>query len=155
MLQGVHADTIVFTSYPQARSCLVNGPHPLIGTASEFGGRDIKLFGTPPRRFRMRVTDLRERGKAISCQFELHHRDQLSGPLMRLDVNFVPDGANTRVRLRGSTVRHLSPASSTDGATSLGLANAYARALIDQIAKAMETRSAKRGAGRSAAGARP
>lgn len=143
MLQGVHGETIVFTSYQQARSFLIAGSTPLIGTASEFGGRAVVLRGTPPRRFRMRVTDTRESAKTVSCQVELHDAEQQRAPRMRVELSFVPDGTNTRVRLTGSAARNLSPASAVQDATSRRLANQYARDLLDQIAKAMETRSAK------------
>ncbi len=143
MLQGVHAETIVFTSYQQARGVLLDGGWLLIGTANEFGGRDVKLKGTRPRRFRVRARDLRESGKSISCQVELHDGERLFAPLMRVALSFAPDGSNTRVRLRGSTVRDLSPASAMQEATTRGLANEYARALLDQIAKAVEARPSK------------
>ncbi len=143
MLQGVHAETIVFTSYQQARSLRLDGGWPLIGTASEFGGRDVKLLGTKPRRFRIRTTDLRESGKAISCQLDLHDGERLFAPLMRVELSFVQDGPNTRVRLRGATVRDLTPASPMQSEMSRALANEYARALLGLIAKAMEARSGK------------
>lgn len=144
MLQGVHAETIVFTSYQQARILRQDGGWPLIGKPSEFGGRDVKLQGTRPRRFRMRMTDLRESGKTISCQLDLHDCDRMFAPLMRVELSFVPDRTNTRVRLRGSTVRDLAPASAIQGDMSRALANEYARALLSQIAQAMKARSAKR-----------
>lgn len=143
MLQGVHAETIVFTSYQQARSLRLDAGWPLVGTASEFGGRDVKLLGAKPRRFRIRVTGLRESGKAISCQLDLHDGDRVFAPLMRVELSFVPDGPNTRVRLTGATARDLTPASAMQGEMSRALANEYARALLGLIAKAMEARSGK------------
>ncbi len=142
MLQGVHGETIVFTNYQRARSHLLAERGPAIGTVSEFGGRDVKLQGTKPRRVRVRVTDLRERGKTILCQLDLHDAERLLAPLMRVELSFVADGANTRITLRGAAVRDLTPASSLQAATSRGLANEYARGLLDQIAKAIEKRSA-------------
>lgn len=142
MLQGVHGQTIVFTKYQQARSLLLAEGGPSIGTSSEFGGRDVKLQGTKPRRVRMRVTDLRERGKTITCQLDLHDAERSVAPLMRVELSFVPDGANTRISLRGAAVRDLTAASSMQAAASRTLANEYARGLLDQVAKAIEKRSA-------------
>lgn len=138
MIQGVHAETIVFAKYEQARAFVLTRSLPSIGIASQFGGREIELRGTRPRPFRVRVTDVRERGKTISCQLELHDVARPYAPLMRIDLNFVPDVANTRVNLRGSAARELTPASSTQSEVSRGLANEYARALLDQIAMAIE-----------------
>lgn len=142
MVQGVHGQTIVFTSYQQVRHLLLAGGWPSIGTASEHGGRDVKLQGTRPRRFRMRTTNLREKGKTISSSLELHDSERLVSPLIRVELSFAPDGANTRISLRGATVRDLAPASSMQTAMSRGLANEYSRALLDQMAKAIEKLSA-------------
>ncbi len=141
MIPGVHAETIAFTSYEQASSLVLARGWPWIGTAGQLGGRDVELQGPRQRRFRVRVTDLRERGKTMSCQLELHDVERLFAPLMKVELSFVPDIANTRVSLRGSAARELTPASSMQAAMSRGLANEYARALLDQIAKAMEERS--------------
>lgn len=143
MLQGVHAETIAFTSYADARGLLLERGWSWIGLPSEFGGRDVKLDGAPARRFRMRLIDQRESGKTISCQLELHDATRLHAPLMKLELGFAPDGSNTRIRLRGSTKRDLAPVPPTTGADPRGRANGYARALIDQIAKAMEARRAR------------
>ena len=105
----------------------------------------------------MHMRDLRESGKTISSQVELHDALRGFAPLMRVELSFAGDGINTRLRLRGSTARDLSPASPTQDAMSRGLANEYARALVDQIAKAVEAQTAKgdrasqpRAAGRAA-----
>jgi hypothetical protein len=138
LLLGVHADTIAFTTYARARGLLLDRGWTWIGAPSKYGGRDVKLAGSPPRRFHMRLTGQRESGKTISCQLELHDAGRLHAPLMKLELGFAPDGSNTRIRLRGSTARELTPVSSTGGTDPRGPANVYARALADQIAKAME-----------------
>lgn len=138
MILGVHAETIVFARYEQAAGFVQARSMPSLGIASQFGGREIELRGTKPRTFRLRLTGISERTKAISCQLELHDLARLHAPLMRVEVSFTPEGANTRVRLAGSAARDLAPASSTQGAMSRALANEYARALLDQIAKAIE-----------------
>jgi hypothetical protein len=138
VILGVHAETIVFAPYEQAAGFVQARSLPSLGIASQFGGREIELRGTKPRTFRLRLTGVSARTKTISCQLELHDLARLHAPLMRVELSFTPDGANTRVRLVGSAARDLSPASSTQGAMSRGLANEYARALLDQIAKAIE-----------------
>lgn len=143
MLQGVHAETIAFETYADARGLLLDRGWPWIGSPSEFGGREVKLAGTRPRRFRLRLTDQRETGRTVSCQLELLDAERLHAPLMKLELGFAPDGKNTRIRLRGSTSRDLVPATVTSGADPRGPANAYARALLDQLAKAMEVGSVK------------
>ena len=144
MIQGVHAETIVFAKYEQANGFVLARSLPSIGIASQFGGREIELRGTRPRPFRVRVTGVSERSKkTISCQIELHDVARLYAPLMRVELTFTPDGANTRVGLTGSTARDLTPASPAQAAISRGLANEYARCLLDQIAKAIEERPSK------------
>jgi hypothetical protein len=144
VIQGVHAETIVFAKYEQANGFVMARSLPSIGVASQLGGREIELLGTRPRPFRVRVTDVRERSKkTISCQLELHDVARLYAPLMRVELTFTPDGPNTRVGLTGSTARDLTPDSSAQAAMSRGLANEYARGLLDQIAKAIEERPLK------------
>lgn len=137
MLQGVHAETIIFASYQRTRSSLLDGVSLLNQSGSE-----IELQGAPPRRFRVRVRAMREVGKAISCELQLHEGKHGSTALMTVDLTFAPDNANTRVRLRGATARNLSPASATQEELSRRLANQYARALLDQIAEGIEAWSA-------------
>lgn len=138
MLQGVHAETIAFSTYQQARSCLLDGSRPLIGNPS-----DVLLLGQPPRRVHLRFRDTRENSKALSCQLELRDAERHRGPLLQVEVSFTPDGDKTRVKLRGSTARDLSPASPRQDETSRRLANEYSRALLDQIAHAIEVRAAE------------
>lgn len=135
MLQGVHAETIVFTVYQQARGSVLDPNRPLLGTA-----REVRLDETP-RRFRMRTREVRESGKALTCQLELHDRGRPLATLMRLGITFAPDGRNTRVKLRGSTVRDLTPASPNQDDRSRRLANTYARALLEDIARELEARA--------------
>lgn len=138
MLQGVHAETIAFAPYHHARSSLLDGGRPLVGNSSE-----VLLGGRPPRRFQLRARDMRESGKALSCQLELGDADRRFATVLRVELSLTPDGDNTRVRLRGSTARDLSPASSMQNETSRRLANEYARALLEQIAHAIEIRVAE------------
>lgn len=137
MLQGVHAETIIFANYQHTRSSLLDG-----GSLLNRSGSEIELHGTLPRRFRVRVRAMREVGKAISCELQLHEGKQGSAALMTVDLTFAPDSANTRVKLRGAAARNLSAASSTQEELSRRLANQYARALLDQIAKGIEAWSA-------------
>ena len=137
MLQGVHAETIVFTVYQQARSSVLDPQQPLLATA-----REVRLDETP-RRFRMRTREVRQSGKALTCQIELHDTGRPLATLMRLEITFAPDGGNTRVTLRGSTVRDLTPASPSQDDTSRRLANTYARALLEDIARELEARTSK------------
>lgn len=152
MIQGVHAETIVFAQYEKAAQFVLTRNLPSIGIASQFGGREVELRGTRPRMSRVRVTDVRQRARTISCQLEVHDIARLYSPLMRIELSFVPEGGNTRVNLTGATARDLAPASSTQQATSRVLANEYARGLLDQIAMAIEKRP---GEGDPASKARP
>src|SRR5579859_4597374 len=137
MIQGIHAETIVFANYKNAAQFVLARNLPSIGIASQFGGREVELRGSQTRMSRVRVTDVREKTKAISCQLEVNDLASLNAPLMRIELSFVPEGANTRVNLTGATARDLAPASSTQDVASRGLANEYARGLLDQIAKAI------------------
>jgi hypothetical protein len=138
VIQGVHAETIVFSPYQRAHGLVAARDWPTLGTTGKLGGRELELAGKRPRRFRMHVTDVRARTKSVTCQLELHDAERVSAPLMKLELSFVPDGGNTRISLVGSTARALAPASSTQGDVSRQLANQYARALLDQIAQAIE-----------------
>ena len=133
MLQGVHADTIIFADYHHTRSSLLGG-----GSLLSQSGREIELQGTPPRRFRVRARALREVGKAFSWELQLHEGRYGSAPVMTVDLTFAPYAANTKVTLRGTTARNLSPASATQDERSRRLANQYARALLDRIAGGIE-----------------
>ena len=137
MLQGVHAETIVFTGYQQARSSVLDPSRPVLGTA-----REVRLDETR-RRFRMRTREVRESAKALTCQIEVHDGGRPLAALMRVEVTLAPDGGNTRVKLRGSTVRDLTPASPTQDEKSRSLANKYARALLEHVAREMEARAAE------------
>ena len=141
MIQGVHAQTLVFASYQHVHDRVLAQGWPRVGTANRFGGRDVALTGAKPRRFHLRVTDLRQRGKTVRCQLVLHDLNRIPAPLMRVELTFVPDGANTRVSLSGSAAVDLSPASSMQCALSRQLANEYARALLEGIAHATEERT--------------
>jgi hypothetical protein len=136
VLQGVHAETIAFANFQRTRGCLLDGSRPLIAAAEE-----VVLSGTPPRRFRLRARDLRETGKAATWQLELHDATRQFAPLMRFEISFTPDADNTRVRLRGSTVRDLSPVSPPKEEMTRRLANEYARSLVEHIAHAIELRN--------------
>ena len=142
MIQGVHAETIIFSRFEQARDFVLTRNLPSIGVASQFGGREIELRGSEPRPFRIRIADVKERAKHISCQIELHDVARLYAPMMRVEISFVPDGPNTRVSLTGSAARNFTPASSQHTAIARGLANEYARALLEQLAEAIERRPA-------------
>ena len=141
MIQGVHAQTLVFAGYRQVHDRVLARGWPRIGTASQFGGRDVALRGSEPRRFHLRVVDRRDRAKTVCCQLELHDAQRTSAPLMRVELTFVPDGANTRVTLSGSAAVDLTPASSMQGFISRRLANEYARSLLEGIAHATEERA--------------
>lgn len=141
MIQGVHAQTLVFASYQRVHDRVLAQGWPRLGTATQYGGRDVALRGTEPRRFHLHVVDRRERAKTVCCQLELHDAKRRSAPLMRVELTFVPDGANTRVSLSGSAAVDLTPASSMQGFMSRRLANEYARALLEGIAHATEERA--------------
>ena len=142
MIQGVHAQTIVFTTYEHASSLVLAPGWPWIGTADQFGGREVAFRGTRPRRFRLRVSDARQRSKFISCRLELHDMERLFGPLIKVELSLAPEAMTTSITLTGSTVRELAPASSMQAVVSRRLANEYARSLLDQIADEMEKGSA-------------
>lgn len=137
MLQGVHAETIVFTGYRQARSSVLDPDRPLLRTPGE-----VQL-GERARRFRIRAREVRESGKALTCQIDLHDGGRPLTIVMRIELSFAPDGANTRVKLRGSTVRNLTAASPTQDETSRKLANEYARGLLEHLAREIEARAAE------------
>ena len=76
----------------------------------------------------------------MSCQVELCDPDRVGAVLLRAELTFAPNGPSTNVALKGSALLPgLAAASSMQTVLSLRVANEYARALLEQIARDIET----------------
>lgn len=138
MIQGVRAMTVLFATADQASGLVLTKGWPWLGSSGELGSREVFLTGSRPRRFPVRVFDARTRGKVVSCQVELYDVDRVGAVLLKAQLTFAPNGPSTSVALQGSAVPGLAPASSTRNVLSLRVANEYARALLEQIARDIE-----------------
>ena len=75
----------------------------------------------------------------MSCVLELYDADHVGAALLKAQLTFGPNGRNTSVALKGSALPGSAPSSSTQTVMSLRVANEYARALLEQIARDIET----------------
>jgi hypothetical protein len=139
MIQGVRAMTVLFATAELARSLVLTRGWPWLGSPGKLGSRDVLLTGSRPRRFHVRAFDARTRGKVVSCDVELYDADRVGAALLKAQLTFGPSGRNTSVVLKGSALSSSAPTSSVQTVLSLRVANEYARALLEQIARDLET----------------
>jgi hypothetical protein len=139
MIRGVRATTILFATAKQASGLVLTTGWPWLGSPGKLGSRDVFLTGSRPRRFQVRVFDARTRGKVVSCDVELYDADRGGAVLLKAKLTFAPNGASTSVTLQGSVLPGFAPTSSMQTVLSLRVANEYARALLEQIARDLET----------------
>jgi hypothetical protein len=139
MIHGVRAMTVLFATAEQASGLVLTKGWPWLGSPGGWGSRDVFLAGSRPRRFQVRVFDARTRGKVVSCDVELYDPDRVGAVLLKAHLTFAPNGPSTSVTLKGSALPGLAPASSMQTVLSLRVANEYARALLEQITRDIET----------------
>ena len=139
MIQGVRAMTVLFATADQAGGLVLTKGWPWLGSPGKLGSREVFLTGSLPRLFQVRVFDARTRRKIVSCQVELWDPDRVHAVLLKAELTFTPNGPSTNVALKGSALSGLAAASSMQTVLSLRVANEYARALLEQIARDMET----------------
>src|SRR5260370_396939 len=68
MIQGVHAETVVFVEFDRATDLIGVAGWPWLGGPGAMSAREVSLDGGAPRRFRVRAGQLRIlKGKEVSC----------------------------------------------------------------------------------------
>ena len=138
MIQGVHAETISFSSYADAREIALTPGWPWLGEAGHQGSREVNLGGVPPRRVRLRVSEAQAHGRSTVCSIELLDVDRLFTPRIQIDFILQPNGSGTRLTVSGLFARDLARDPNSDPELSRHLANEYLRSLIEKVAEAIE-----------------
>ena len=150
MIQGVHAETISFSSYADASKIALTPGWPWLGEAGLQSSREVNLGGVPPRRVRLRVSQAKARGHSTVCSIELLEVDRLFIPRIQIELTLQPNSSGTRLTVSGLFARDLAGDPSCDPEASRHLANEYVRSLIEKVAEELE-----RMKGRSEATGRP
>ena len=138
MIQGIHAETISFSSYADACEIALTPGWPWLGTAGLEGSREVNLGGVPPRRVRLRVSKLQASGHSTVCSIELLEVDRLFTPRIRIELTLQPNSSGTRLTVSGLFARDLAGDPTSDPELSRHLANEYLRSLIEKVAEAIE-----------------
>src|SRR5713226_7280545 len=138
MIQGVHAETISFSSYADACEIALTPGWPWLGEAGLQDSREVNLGGVPPRRVRLRVSEAQARGHSTVCSIELLEVDRLFTPRIQIELTLQPNDSGTRLTVRGLFARDLARDPSGDPEASRHLANEYVRSLIEKVAEEIE-----------------
>ena len=138
MIQGIHAETISFSSYADACEIALTPGWPWLGEAALQGSREVNLGGVSPRRVRLRVSEAQHRGHSTVCSIELLELDRLFNPRIQIELTLQPSGSGTRLTVGGLFARDLAGDPSGNPEASRHLANECLRSLIEQVAEAID-----------------
>ena len=138
MIQGVHAETISFSSYVDACEIALTPGWPWLGEAGLQGSREVNLGGVPPRRVRLRVSEAKARGQSTVCSIELLEVDRLFIPRIQIELTLQPNSSGTRLTVSGLFARDLAADPNGDPEVSRQLANECVRSLIEKVAEEIE-----------------
>ena len=138
MIQGVHAETISFSSYADASEIALTRGWPWLGSAGPQDSREVNLGGVPPRLVRLRVSDAQARGHSTVCSIELLEVDRLFTPRIQIELTLQPNESGTRLTVSGLFARDLAGDPNSDPELSRHLANEYLRSLIEKVAGEIE-----------------
>ena len=138
MIQGVHAETISFSSYAASSVIALTPGWPWLGIEGLQGSREVNLGGVPPRRVRLRISKAQAHGHSTVCSIELLEVDRLFIPRIQIELTLQPNGSGTRLTVSGLFARDLAGDPSGDPEASRHLANEYLRLLIEKVAEEIE-----------------
>jgi hypothetical protein len=138
LIQGVHAETISFSSYADACEIALTPGWPWLGEAGLQGSREVNLGGVPPRRVRLRVSEAEAHGHSTVCSIELLEVDRLFTPRIQIELTLQPNSSGTRLTVSGLFARDLVRDPNSDPEVSRHLANDYLRSLIEKVAEEIE-----------------
>jgi hypothetical protein len=141
MIQGVHAETVVFVDFNRATELVRAAGWPWLGRPGAMSTREVDLGEGVARRFRVRNGQLRViEGKQITCSIQLERPDSPMQTLVRaqLTVTPVPRERRTRLALQGGAAPDLFQGVPASTNAFLRVANGYARSLLQSVASAME-----------------
>jgi len=156
LIQGVHAETISFSSYADASETALTPGWPWLGSAGPQDSREVNLGGVRPRRVRLRVSEAQARGHSTICSIELLEVDRLFTPRIQIELTLQPNGSGTRLTVSGLFARDLAGDPNRDPEVSRHLATEYLRSLIEKVAEEIEgLRGGSEATRRPRGGARP
>lgn len=138
MIQGVHAETISFSSYADAREIALIPGWPWLGEPGLQGSREVNLGGVPPRRVRLRLSEAQARGHGTVCSIELLEVDRLFTPRIQIELTLQPNSSGTRLTVSGLFSQDLAREPNSDPELSRHLATEYLRSLIEKVAEEIE-----------------
>src|SRR5712692_10096569 len=110
MIQGVHAETVVFVEFDRATDLMCMAGWPWLGSPGAMSTRELSLDGGAPRSFRVRAGQLRIlKGKEVNCSVQLERPEGPMAALVRAQLTLtpVPKAGRTRLSLRGVAARDL------------------------------------------------
>ena len=145
MIQGVHAETICFSSYADSSVIAVTPGWPWLGIEGLQGSREVNLGGVPPRRVRLRVSEAKAHGHSTVCSIELLEVDRLFTHRIQIELTLQPNGSGTRLTVSGLFARDLAGDPSGDPEASRHLANEYVRLLIEKVAEKIDRLTGRSG----------
>ena len=138
MIQGIHAETISFSSYADAREIALTPGWPWLGDAGLQGSREVNLGGLPPRRVRLRVSGAKAHVHSTVCSIELLEVDRLFTARIEIELTLQPKDSGTRLTVSGLFARDLAGDPSGDPEVSRRVANECVRTLIEKVAEEIE-----------------
>src|SRR5712692_7358398 len=138
MIQGVHAETISFSSYADACEIALTPGWPWLGRAGLQGSREVDLGGVQPRQFQLRVSEAQAHGHTAACSVELLDLDRLFTLRIRIALTLQPNGSGSRLTASGLFARDLAGDPSGNPEASRHLAIECVRSLIEQVAGAID-----------------
>ena len=138
MIQGIHAETISFSSYAAACEIALSPGWPWLGEAGLQDSREVNLGGLPPRRVRLRVSEAKAHIHSTVCSIELLEVDRLFTPRIQIELTLQPHGSGTRLTVSGLFARDLARDPSGDPEVSRRVANECVRRLIEKVAEEIE-----------------
>jgi len=138
LIQGVHAETISFSSYADACEIALTPGWPWLGEAGLQDSREVNLGGVPPRRVRLRVSEARAHGHSTVCSIELLEVDRLFTPRIQIELTLQPSGSGTRLTVNGLFARDIAGDPNSDSELSRHLAKECVRSLIEKVAEEIE-----------------
>ena len=137
MIQGVHAQSVVFIGVESVEGLLQGGLWP--GPQGRVSTAELTFTGTHPDRLVVRIGEVRSSKKTASCSFQLASQEERFKPKVRgtLEFTTVPMRGRTKVILQGMADRDLIGIPATTE-TVRGVANEYVRQLLDEVARRLE-----------------
>ena len=138
MIQGVHAETISFSSYADSSVIALTPGWPWLGVEGPQGSREVNLGGVSPRRVRLRVSEARAHGHSTVCSIELLDVHRLFTPRIQIELTLQPNGSGTRLTVNGLFARDLAGDPNSDSEAFRHLAKECVRSLIEKVAEEIE-----------------